>query len=476
MPSSTSSHKTQVCQAITPPAAYWQQLPHRLSNARSAILPQTTDIAIIGSGITGVCMAKTILEQDQTARVTVFDARTLCSGATGRNGGQLAINAAEIYPKLKDEFGVQMAGKIIHFNIKTLDAIRRIAAQFASDRDPELTEVMKIRSFKDECSFQRVRHGIEALEADHPSLRGLYTVLGPEVCRKEHGIHGVAGAVVHPAGTIWPYRVVTNVFYDLSTRYPSRLSIETNSPVMEVTYTQSVDSKYPYALTTPRGTIHATQIAYCTNGYTSHLLPALRGVLFPMKGTMTVQDLTATPSISNRGSTTSWAIHYTPYYDTATDTFADGLIYGIQNAKTGWHFFGGEKSLLEQLLSSDDATLSQSSVQFLQESLDSLFGLHEPTRTLVGAWSGIMGFTADALPLVGKLPPTITSRDGHGEWFAGGYNGYGMPTAWLAGESLGLMILGHPPREDLPEVFLISEERLRERLTVERSLKTLSGS
>lgn len=294
--------------------------------------------------------------------------------------------------------------------------------------------------------------------------------------QQEHGIHGVAGAVLHPAGTIWPYRVVTSVFYDLLTRYPSRLSIETNSPVTEVTYTQSVDSKYPYTLTTPRGTICATQIAYCTNGYTGHLLPALRGVLFPMKGTMTVQDLTATPSVSKRGSTTSWAIHYTPYYDTATGTFADGLIYGMQNAKTGWHFFGGERSPLEQLLSSDDATLSQSSVQFLQESLDSLFGLQEPTRTLVGAWSGIMGFTSDALPLVGKLPPTITSRDGQGEWVSGGYNGYGMPTAWLAGESLGLMILGQPPREDLPEVFLISDERLRERLTVERSLKTLSES
>lgn len=167
-----------------PTAAYWQHLPHRLSNARSAILPQTTDIAIIGSGITGVSVAKTILEQDQTARVTVFDARTLCSGATGRNGGQLAINAAEIYPKLKEEFGAQIAGKIIRFNIETLEAIRRIAAQFASDRDPELTKVMKIRSFKDGRSFQRVRQGIEALEADHPSLRGLYTVLGPEVCRE----------------------------------------------------------------------------------------------------------------------------------------------------------------------------------------------------------------------------------------------------------------------------------------------------
>ncbi|KAF7622968.1 hypothetical protein AFLA_010284 [Aspergillus flavus NRRL3357] len=458
-----------------PTAAYWQHLPHRLSNVQSANLPQTTDIAIIGSGITGVSVAKTILEQDEAATVTVFDARALCSGATGRNGGQLAINAAESYLKLKKMVGMEMAGKIIHFNIKTLEALRRIAAQLALVQDPEVTDVVKIRSFKDEESFRRVQGGIEALEADHPSLRGLYTVLDPEACRKEHGVHGVAGAVLHSSGTVWPYRVVTNTFDDLLSRYPSRLSIETNTPVTEVVYGPSADSKHPYILTTPRGIIRATHVVYCTNGYTGHLLPALRGVLFPMKGTMTVQDLTAIPSVPNRGSTTSWAIHYTPFLDAATGGLADGLIYGMQNAKTGWHFFGGEKSPPEQLLSSDDSTLSQSSVQFLQESLGSLFGLQGPAhQKLVSAWSGIMGFTSDTLPLVGKLPSALTGRDGQGEWFSGGYNGYGMPSAWLAGESLGLMILGQSPREYLPEAYLISEERLRERLTVARSMEYLS--
>ena len=129
-------------------------------------------------------VAKTILEQDEAATVTVFDARALCSGATGRNGGQLAINAAESYLKLKKMVGMEMAGKIIHFNIKTLEALRRIAAQLALVQDPEVTDVVKIRSFIDEESFRRVQGGIEALEADHPSLRGLYTVLDPEACRK----------------------------------------------------------------------------------------------------------------------------------------------------------------------------------------------------------------------------------------------------------------------------------------------------
>lgn len=281
--------------------------------------------------------------------------------------------------------------------------------------------------------------------------------------------------MLHSSGTVWPYRVVTNTFDDLLSRYPSRLSIETNTPVTEVVYGPSADSKHPYILTTPRGIIRATHVAYCTNGYTGHLLPALRGVLFPMKGTMTVQDLTTIPSVPNRGSTTSWAIHYTPFLDAATGGLADGLIYGMQNANTGWHFFGGEKSPPEQLLSSDDSTLSQSSVQFLQESLGSLFGLQGPAhQKLVSAWSGIMGFTSDTLPLVGKLPSALTGRDGQGEWFSGGYNGYGMPSAWLAGESLGLMILGQSPREYLPEAYLISEERLRERLTVARSMEYLS--
>ncbi|PYI30069.1 nucleotide-binding domain-containing protein [Aspergillus indologenus CBS 114.80] len=461
-----------------PTASYWQHIVHKLSNVQSASVPPTTDIAIIGSGITGASVAKTILEQHGTYRVTLFEARTICSGATGRNGGQLAINAAENYVRMKMAVGAEMAGKIIRFNIKTLEAMREIAQRFAHAQDPELTDVVKLRAFKDGASFGAVCEGIKELERDHPSLKGVYTVLDAESCEKEHGVFGAVGGVLHAAGTVWPYRVVTNLLEALLSQYASRLAIETNTPVTQVDYKPSTDTQHSYILHSARGCTRATHVVYCTNGYTGHLLPNLRGILYPMKGTMTVQDWGATPLQPTRGLKASWAIHYLPYRDPETGDVADGLIYGMQDPGTGWYFFGGEKAPVEELLSANDTTIGATSVRFLQESVSSLLdrsgGTVDSGNTVVSSWSGIMGFSSDGLPLVGRLPSTLTNRDGNGEWFCGAFNGYGMPSAWLAGESLGLMIVGQAPREYLPEAFLISEERLRERLSVEQSMLHLA--
>lgn len=284
---------------------------------------------------------------------------------------------------------------------------------------------------------------------------------------------GVVGGVLHPAGTIWPYRLVTKLFEVLTRQFTSRLAIETGTPVAAVSFDPTTDEKYPYTLSTPRGEIRAGQVAYCTNGYTGHLLPSLRGALYPLKGTMTVQDMGA--GYLNKGNSTSWAVHYEPYNDEKDDTFADGLIYGMQNANTGTLFFGGEKSGMPDMLSADDTVLSSSSVAYLQDSVLSLFGQDGKNDTrassIVSTWSGIMCFSCDGMPLVGRLPASITDREGGGEWVCAAYCGYGMPSAWLAGESLAQMILGRPPQDILPEAYLITQERPESRMSSKQSVE-----
>ncbi|KAJ6016845.1 hypothetical protein N7451_000224 [Penicillium sp. IBT 35674x] len=455
-----------------PTASYWQHEPHPLSAIQSAVLPATTNIAVIGSGVTGASVCKALLEMDQNHHVTVFEARTLCSGATGRNGGQMAINAAETYEQMKLDVGAEMAGKIIRFNIKTLNRLREIAQEFAAEY-AECTDVTKLRAFKDMPSFEKAKAGIKALELDHPSLKGIYSVLTAEECEK-HGAFGLVGGIRHASGTVWPYRLIMKIFEVLRERHESRLSLEANTPVTSVRYEPNADPKYPYVISTARGEVRSTHVAYCTNAYTGHLLPSLRGGLFPMKGTMSVQDVNH--ALTNKGASDSWAIHYKPFLDPADDSLADGLIYGMQNVKTGAFFFGGEKSPVSDLLSSDDTFLSASSVKFLQESLLSLFGRDPENITeskLVSAWSGIMCFSSDAMPLVGRLSETITHNSGEGEWISAAYSGYGMATAWLSGESLAAMILGQSAQDCLPEAYLVSESRLQSSISAAKSIERL---
>lgn len=81
---------------------------------------------------------------------------------------------------------------------------------------------------------------------------------------------------------------------------------------------------------------------------------------------------------------------------------------------------------------------------------------------VIAAWTGIMGFTADSLPLVGLLPQEATSRAGQGEWIAAGFNGYGMANSWLCGKYIANQVLGNKDDGILPRSYLASVERLND--------------
>lgn len=272
------------------------------------------------------------------------------------------------------------------------------------------------------------------------------------------------GVVTNSAGAFWPYRLITGLFCRLLGKYPSRFALETNTPVTGINRDSSSDPLYPYILQTKRGIVRAANVIHCSNGYTGHLLPNLRGKIWPLRGTMSTQ--VSGPNFPNEGSSKSWSTVDKPRYDPKTGHFSYGLYYITQNASTGDIFIGGEKQPLTDLLTSDDTTISEISEETLRGVLPRIYdkGWSEGEKPEVKKiWSGIMGFTPDHMPWVGQVPKTITNRPSSGEYIAAGFNGYGMPLCWGCGEAVAKMLLGrHREIEEwFPENFLISEERLK---------------
>ena len=71
-----------------PTTAYWQDPPSDIADLRTTPdLPSSADFVVIGSGISGACIAYNLLRKRPDASVVVLEARQACSGATGRNGG-----------------------------------------------------------------------------------------------------------------------------------------------------------------------------------------------------------------------------------------------------------------------------------------------------------------------------------------------------------------------------------------------------
>lgn len=79
---------------------FWRTEPHILDNHRSSeVLPEKSDIVIVGAGYAGASIAHHILSQvkpgSKAPSITVLEARQACSGATARNGERPFICGGE---------------------------------------------------------------------------------------------------------------------------------------------------------------------------------------------------------------------------------------------------------------------------------------------------------------------------------------------------------------------------------------------
>lgn len=114
-----------------------------VSSIQSAVLPEKTDIVVIGSGATACSVTKSLLEEPafQGTHVTVLEARTLVSGATGRNGGHLVSPVGHRFSELVASHGLEGAKEISHFSLRTIERVQEVAAGL----NPDLQEYSEVR-------------------------------------------------------------------------------------------------------------------------------------------------------------------------------------------------------------------------------------------------------------------------------------------------------------------------------------------
>ncbi|KAH6884263.1 FAD dependent oxidoreductase [Thelonectria olida] len=436
-----------------PTASYWQQPhPQNISEIRSSTLPGQRDVVILGSGITGCSVAQTLLEGHASISVTVLEARGLCSGATGRNGGHVKFNAVTEYAKHRAQLGPEAAASLVRFCLAHFPAIASQAGRHGAAEVGEVRSVTALTTFMDKSLVPDIKSSLAEFEKAFPDLQGQFRLYEGQDT-KQFGLENAAAVLSGPAGAAWPFRLVNAVFRSLLTQYQERFSIETFTAAEKILETEN--KEYPYAIQTPRGTIHAKHIVHCTEGHVSHLLPALRGIIWPRRGQMTVQ--TPGDRIKAFDGKYSWAFIFRHFFD-----------YVTQNAATGEIFIGGgdldvDENVSEYLTSvEDDKEMTLNKIHLrgvLQEVFGTTNSLSEEQPRLKASWSGIMGFSIDGYPVVGKLPKEAVHRRGGNEWIAAGYGGYGMVNSWLCGQTVAEMVLGQNVTTGMPEPYYISPAR-----------------
>lgn len=215
------------------------------------------------------------------------------------------------------------------------------------------------------------------------------------------------------------------------------------------------DSSQLYTLKTTHGSIKARTVIHATNGHAGHLLPGLRGALYPVRGQMTAQA--ATDNFGVQGGSRSWSIHYGTGFDYMTQSGGSGEIFlggGLaQASQRGLHEIGNVRD-------DENSSLALAHLSGIVNAVWSKEHRDSSASHVIAAWTGVMGFTADSLPLVGRLPEEATSRAGNGEWISAGFNGYGMANAWLSAKYVADQVLERKDDGVLPRSYLISTQRL----------------
>ena len=173
-----SQYQKLLRRAVSPPAlpvanptsSYWLDEPPfpELCDMQSP-LPEFADVVIIGSGITAAAAARTLLELDSGGsssspplRVCVLDARQVCSGATGRNGGHIKCAPYESFAALRRVVGPQRARELVRFQRRQLDVLLEVGQAMPL---AEVREVETVDLYVDERDFGHMKaHVAEAEE------------------------------------------------------------------------------------------------------------------------------------------------------------------------------------------------------------------------------------------------------------------------------------------------------------------------
>jgi glycine/D-amino acid oxidase-like deaminating enzyme len=169
-----------------PTISYWQQgWGEHITNARSETLPADSDVVVIGSGITSCGVASTLLDAKhssnaQSMRVTVLEARGVCSGATGRNGGHVKFNAVSDYAMHRAAIGHERAAEVVRFSRAHYDAIAAVAENCGAEITGELRKVVAITAYMTPALAETARRDLKLFNEAFPEYSGEYQFHGRE--------------------------------------------------------------------------------------------------------------------------------------------------------------------------------------------------------------------------------------------------------------------------------------------------------
>lgn len=450
-----------------PTKSYWiQAASSPLRDHRSTPdLPATCDVLIIGSGYTGSAIAYWLSQfTNEPLSMVMLEARDVCGGATGRNGGQLKPHFYATYPSWSKQHGSTAALSLIHHEAAHLDAFSALLEKERISDECSFVRTTSWDALMSQVEIERSMAGYDALmEAEgEEAVKDVQLLRGIEEAEKVTRIKGCLMAIGSPAGQIWPYKFVHALLRILLAQ--GSLNLQSHTPALAMS---EPDFEGYTSVTTNRGMIRAKRVIHATNRWTSHLLPEFENVITPVRGTLAAIK-------------PSKAYLAEPFKPTCGQRW-DGVINNYFLQLPPPHntlIVGGAKQVLVEnptcYLANDEEDQQIPGVEAYYRAWPKrdLIGWDPERETELqggiqggGLWTGILTASADSMPFVGPVP----RKQGH--YVCAGFHGHGMPRILLSAAHLAPLVLESldvqmmtpslvKPYPPLPLPFKLTAERL----------------
>lgn len=388
-----------------PPISLWDATAAEAETGTPFTAGGHVDVAIVGGGFTGLSTALHCAQKGLSAQV--LEARQVGFGGSGRNVGlvnaALWLPPAKVREKLGDTYGPRFLKRFGDGPRVVFDLIEKFQIRCEATKTGSIHAAHAPSGFEDlkdrHAEWQRLGEPVDLISReDVADMIGSTAFYG--------------GLLDHRAGTINPMGYCRGL---------ARAALGAGADIsVGVRVTDLQKSEGRWRVTTDQGSLTANHVVLGTNAYTDQLWPGLKNI-FTM-------------------------IHYLQFATTPLGPEADHILPGRQGLwDTGPIMFNYRRDAANRLLigtmgrifGTKDRGLTR---RWAARQIKRIFpDLGEVT--FEEAWHGQIAMTPDHLPRVHQLD--------EGLWTAIGYNGRGITTGTLFGQSMADILTGLDPA-DLP--------------------------